>query len=61
METYQQATATTPSTNCFSCHDIGNNTPPSTPATTAVSHIYSSLLPLFSSSSTTAAKPAAKK
>lgn len=63
MEKYQQAVGTTPSTNCFSCHNNGGSTPPpATPVTTAVSHIYSSLLPLFnSSSSTTTAKPAAKK
>ncbi|MGH9421225.1 MAG: hypothetical protein ACRD3J_14705, partial [Thermoanaerobaculia bacterium] len=63
METYQQATTTTPSTNCFSCHNNGGSTTPpaGTLVTTTVSHIYPSLLPLFNSTSTTAAKPAAKK
>jgi hypothetical protein len=62
METYQQATGSSASTNCFSCHNVGGGpSQPSTPATTAVSHIYSSLLPLFSTTSTTTAKPAAKK
>jgi hypothetical protein len=60
METYQQAAGTTPSTNCFSCHSNGGGIPPAgTLVTTAVSHIYSSIAPLFSSTST--AKPAAKK
>jgi hypothetical protein len=60
METYQQAVGTTPSTNCFSCHNIGSNTPAATPVTTAVSHIYGPLL--SGSSPTTAAvkKKAAK-
>ena len=60
METYDQASGTTASTNCFSCHNNGGATPPAgTAVTTAVSHIYSTLLPLFSSSTT--AKAAAKK
>jgi hypothetical protein len=58
METYQQATSTTPSTNCFSCHNIGRNTPPATPVTTAVSHIYG---PLLSGASSTNAETATKK
>jgi hypothetical protein len=63
METYQQATTSSMSSNCFSCHNNGGPTPPpQTAVTTAVSHIYSSLLPLFSStSSVKATKPAAKK
>jgi mono/diheme cytochrome c family protein len=61
METYDQATSTSASTNCFSCHNIGGGTPPAgTAVTTKVSHIYSSLLPLFNTTSTTA-KPAKKK
>ena len=59
METYQQATSTGASSNCFSCHQTGTSTPGS-PATTAVSHIYPYLLPLFSSSSTAAVKAPAK-
>lgn len=62
METYQQATGTSASTNCFSCHNNGGSTPPpGTAVTTAVSHIFSSLLPLFNSSSTAAKAPAKKK
>jgi hypothetical protein len=61
METYQQATGTSASTNCFSCHNNGGGTPPAgTAVTTAVSHIYPYLLPLFNSS-TTATKASAKK
>ncbi len=63
METYQQATSTSASTNCFTCHRIGSGTTkPATPVTTDVSHIYSSLLPLFNSSASKAVeKPAAEK
>lgn len=64
METYEQATASSASTNCFSCHNNGGSTPPpQTAVTTAVSHIYSALLPLFNSSSSSAkaTKPAPKK
>lgn len=58
METYQQATSTSASTNCFSCHRLSGTTQPATAATTDVSHIYSSLLPLFNSST---AKPTTEK
>lgn len=64
LETYDQATTSSASTNCFSCHNNGGATPPpQTAVTTNVSHIYSSLLPLFTSSSSSvkATKPAAKK
>lgn len=57
METYEQASGSTPSTNCFTCHRVSSGTT----ATTDVSHIYSSILPLFTTNSATAAKPAAKK
>jgi hypothetical protein len=61
METYQQAVGTTPSTNCFSCHNIGSNTPAATPVTTAVSHIYGPLLSGISSTNTAAVAKKAKK
>lgn len=56
METYQQATSTGASTNCFSCHNTGS-TAPNSPATTAVSHIYKDLLPLFGGSASAAKAP----
>ena len=46
METYVQATNGSSGTNCFSCHRVGSNTPPKTPATTGISHIFNALKPL---------------
>jgi hypothetical protein len=61
METYQQAAGSGASTNCFTCHRVGSGTTaPGTLATTDVSHIYGSLLPLFTSTSS-AEKASAKK
>jgi hypothetical protein len=58
METYQQWMGTSnPGNNCLDCHQSSS----STVTTTAVSHIFSSLVPLFTSSSTATAKAAAKK
>jgi len=65
METYTQATTTSPGLNCFSCHaNAGGTPPPSTPVTTDVSHIYSSLLSglkALAAPATPKPKPAAKK
>jgi hypothetical protein len=60
METYHQAVGSSPGTNCFSCHNLGNtsSTAPGTPVTTAVSHIFSQLQPLMPA---TAAKGSATK
>jgi hypothetical protein len=56
METYQQWMGTSnPGNNCLDCHQSNNPTI----ATTAVSHIFGSLVPLFRTPTTTA--PAAKK
>ena len=58
METYQQWMGTSnPGNNCLDCHQSGSTTI----TTTAVSHIYSFLVPLFRSSSSATAKAAAKK
>lgn len=48
METYDQGTSTSKSngSNCFGCHTNGSQ-PTGQPSNTAVSHIYSSLIPLF--------------
>jgi hypothetical protein len=45
METYHQASSTSAGTNCFSCHE---DTSTGHKATTAVSHIFSDMLPFGS-------------
>jgi hypothetical protein len=58
METYHQASGSNPSTNCFSCHNVGGGpSAPGTPATTAVSHIFGSLQPLGTANAAATAKP----
>jgi hypothetical protein len=48
METYDQGTSSQSSSglNCFSCHGNGSQ-PAKQPANTAVSHIFTSLIPLY--------------
>lgn len=52
METYDQGTDNKQASgsNCFSCHTNGDQ-PPNQPANTEVSHIFSSLIPLYPKSS----------